>query len=216
MDINLFSKIVKKLDNQDFEDFEYTYNNKIYGFKDITEDSWEDDGKYQYKTEQGQLIEMDDRYREIQSFNFGVSRSVQRSGSYFTDYHYEYEPYEFFELKEVLIPEVIIPAHMETKWDKLNIDLDNVVDEIEEERIRLEIEKERLEGEEKVEKERLTKLYPMNNQDIIKMVNKSLKKKKIEKFTLQEMRKEYFDIVVKKKLENQDWIDYHRKIIYGE
>ena len=28
--------------------------------------------------------------------------------------------------------------------------------------------------------------------------------------------KEYFDIVVKKKLENQDWIDYHRKIIYGE
>ena len=52
----------------------------------------------------------------------------------------------------------------------------------------------------------------MNNQDIIKMVNKSLKKKKIEKFTLQEMRKEYFDIVVKKKLENQDWIDYHRKL----
>ena len=62
----------------------------------------------------------------------------------------------------------------------------------------------------------MTKLYPMNNTDIIKMVNKSLKKKKIEKFTLQEMRKEYFDIVVKKKLENQDWIDYHRKIIYGE
>ena len=48
------------------------------------------------------------------------------------------------------------------------------------------------------------------------MVNKSLKKKKIEKFTLQEMRKEYFNIVVKKKLENQDWINYHRKIIYGE
>jgi len=216
MDINLFSKIVKKLDNQDFEDFEYTYNNKIYGFKDITEDSWEDEGKYQYKTEQGQLIEMDDRYREIRLFHFGVSRSIQRSGSYFTDYNYDYEPYEMFELKEVLIPEIIIPAHMETKWDKLNIDLNKVVDEIEEERIRSELEKERLEEEEKVEKERLTKLYPMNNTDIIKMVNKSLKKKKIEKFTLQEMRKEYFDIVVKKKLENQDWINYHRKIIYGE
>ena len=216
MDINLFSKIVKKLDEQDFEYFKYTYNNKIYGFKEIGDDSWEDEGKYQYKTEQGQLIEMDNNYKEIRLFRFGVSRSVQRSGSYFTDYHYEYEPYEFFELKEVLIPEVIIPAHMETKWDKLSIDLDSVADEEEEERIRLELEKERLEEEEIAEKERLTKLYPMNNTDIIKMVNKSLKKKKIEKFTLQEMRKEYFDIVVKKKLENQDWIDYHRKIIYGE
>jgi len=216
MDINLFSKIVKKLDEQDFEYFKYTYNNKIYGFKEIGDDSWEDEGKYQYKTEQGQLIEMDNNYKEIRLFRFGVSRSVQRSGSYFTDYHYEYEPYEFFELKEVLIPEVIIPAHMETKWDKLSIDLDSVADEEEEERIRLELEKERLEEEEITEKERLTKLYPMNNTDIIKMVNKSLKKKKIEKLTLQEIRKEYFDIVVKKKLENQDWIDYHRKIIYGE
>jgi len=212
MDINLFSKIVKKLDEQDFEDFKYTYNNKVYGFKEISDDSWEAEGKYQYKTEQGQLIEMNDKYKEIQSFNFGVSRSVQRSGSYFTDYHYEYEPYEFFELKEVLIPEVIIPTHMETKWDKLDIDLDSVIDEIEEERIRLELEKKKLEDEEKAEKTRLVLLYPMNNQDIIKMVNKSLKKKKIEKFTLQEMRKEYFDIVVKKKLENQDWIDYHRKL----
>jgi len=216
MDINLFSKIVKKLGKQDFEDFEYTYYNKIYGFKDISGDSWDDQGKYQYKYEQGQLIEMDENYKEIKLFRFGVSRSIQRSGSYFTDYHYEYEPYEFFELKEVLIPEVIIPAYMETKWDKLNIDLDSVVDEVEEERIRLELEKERLEEEKIAEKERLTKLYPMNNTDIIKMVNKSLKKKKIEKLTLQEMRKEYFDIVVKKKLENQDWIDYHRKIIYGE
>jgi len=216
MDINLFSKIVKKLGEQDFEDFKYTCNNKIYGFKEIGDDNWEDEGKYQYKIEQGQLIEMDENYKEIQSFNFGVSRSVQRNGSYFTDYHYEYEPYEYFELKEVIIPEVIISAHTETKWDRLNIDLDSVVDEIEEERIRLELEKKRLEEEEIAEKERLTKLYPMNNTDIIKMVNKSLKKKKIEKFTLQEMRKEYFDIVVKKKLENQDWIDYHRKIIYGE
>ena len=216
MDINLFSKIVKKLGKQDIEDFQCTYNNKIYGFKDIRDDNWDDEGKYQYKTEQGQLIEMDKNYKELRLFNFGISRSVQRSGSYFTDYNYEYEPYEFYELKEVLIPEVIIPAHMETKWDRLKIDLKNVVDEEEEERIRLELEKKKLEDEEKAEKERLVLLYPMNNQDIIKMVNKSLKKKKIEKFTLEDMRKEYFDIVVKKKLENQDWINYHRKIIYGE
>ena len=88
---------------------------------------------------------------------------------------------------------------MKSKWDKLNIDLDKVVDEDEEERKRIE-----------AEKERLIKLYPMNKTEIIKMVNKNLKKKRITKFSLQDMRKEYFDIVVKKKLENQDWIDYHK------
>ena len=216
MDINLFSKIVKKLDEQDFEYFKYTYNNKIYGFKEIGDDSWEDEGKYQYKTEQGQLIEMDDKYREIQEFNFGVSRSVQRNGSYFTDYNYDYEPYEMFEIKEVLVSEVIIPAHMESKWNKLNIDLDKVVDEQEEERKRIEEEKIRLEEEVKAEKERLIKLYPMNRTEIIKMVNKNLKKKGITKFSLQDMRKEYFDIVVKKKLENQDWIDYYKGILEKE
>jgi len=197
MNINLFAKIVKKLEKEDLENFTYTYNNKIYGFKNIGDDNWDDQGKYQYKTEQGQLIEMDENYQEIQSFNFGISRSVQRNGSYFTDYNYDYDPYEMFEIKEVLVPEVIIPAHMESKWDKLNIDLDKVVDEQDEQ-------------EEEAEKERLVKLYPMNRPEIIKMVNKNLKKKGITKFSLQDMRKEYYDIVIKKKLENQDWIDYHK------
>ena len=211
MDITLFAKIVKKLGKDDLEDFTYTYNGKIYGFKNVGDDNWDDEGKYQYKTEQGQLIEMDGDYQEIQEFNFGISRSVQRNGSYFTDYNYDYEPYEIFEIKEVLVPEVIIPAHMESKWCKLDIDLDKVVDdEQEEERKRIEAEKIRLEEEIKAEKERLIKLYPMNKTEIIKMVNKNLKKKKIEKFTLHDMRKEYFDIVVKKKLENQEWINYYK------
>jgi len=216
MDINLFAKIVKKLGKDDLENFAYTYNGKIYGFKNVGDDNWDDEGKYQYKTEQGKLIEMDGDYQEIQEFNFGISRSVQRSGSYFTDYNYDYEPYEMFEIKEVLVPEVIIPAHMENKWNKLNINLNKVVDEQEEERKRIEEEKIKLEEEEIAEKERLTKLYPMNRTEIIKMVNKNLKKKGITKFSLQDMRKEYFDIVVKKKLENQEWIDYHKGLMENE
>ena len=216
MDINLFAKIIKKLGKDDLEDFAYTYNGKIYGFKNVGDDNWDDEGKYQYKTEQGKLIEMDGDYQEIQEFNFGISRSVQRSGSYFTDYNYDYEPYEMFEIKEVLVPEVIIPAHMENKWNKLNINLNKVVDEQEEERKRIEEEKIKLEEEEIAEKERLTKLYPMNRTEIIKMVNKNLKKKGITKFSLQDMRKEYFDIVVKKKLENQEWIDYHKGLMENE
>lgn len=211
MDINLFAKIVKKLGDFNLEDFSYTYNDKIYGFKEVGEDNWDDQGKYQYKNEDGQLIEMDKNYNEIQAFNFGVSRSISRSGSYFTDYYYEKDPYEMYEITEVLIPEVIIPAHTESKWNKVEINLNSIIDEEEEERKRLEAEKIRLKEEEKAEKERLTKLYPMNKQEIIKMVNKNLKKKG-GKFTLQDMRKEYFNIVVKKKLESQDWIDYHSKV----
>jgi hypothetical protein len=211
LDINLFSRIVKKLGDTNIEDFECTIDSKIYGFKDIGDNTWDDQGKYQYKYEQGQLIEMDKKYNEIQSFNFGVSRTVQRSGSYFSDYYYEHYPYEYFEIKEILIPEKIIPAHTENQWNKLVIDLNNIVDEEEEERKRLEAEKIKLEEEAKVEKERLIKLYPMNKQEIIKIVNKNLKKKGI-KFTIQNMRKEYFDIVVSKNLESQEWIDYHKSI----
>ena len=152
MNITLFAKIVKKLGKDDLENFAYTYNGKIYGFKDVSDDNWDDQGKYQYKTEQGQLIEMDGDYQEIQSFKFGISRSVQRNGSYFTDYNYDYEPYEMFEIKEVLIPEVIIPAHTESKWNRLSINLNNIVDEKEEARKRIEAEKIRLDQKQKQKK----------------------------------------------------------------
>jgi hypothetical protein len=49
----------------------------------------------------------------------------------------------------------------------------------------------------------------MNKHDIIQKVNKNLKKRN-EKFSINNMRKEYFNIVVAEGLENQDWIDYHR------
>ena len=212
MDINLFSLIVNKLGDYNLDDFEYVHDGKIYGFKGIGDDQWDDQGKYQYRYDKGQLMEMDEKYIEVQLFPFGVTRSVQRSGSYFSDYNYEEEPYEMFEIKEILIPEKIISAHTENQWNKLEINLNNVIDQEEENKKQTEVEKIRLEEEAKAEKVRLTKLYPMNNPDIIKLVNKSLRKKGLEKYGLQEMRKEYFDIVVKKKLESQEWIDYHRNL----
>jgi len=214
MDIKLFSLIVKKLGDKDLDDFEYKHDNVIYGFKDVGDDEWEDDGsgKYQYKEEQGQLMSMDEKYNEIELFNFGVSRSTSRTGSYYTDYYYDSESYIPFEIKETLIPEQIIPAHTVDKWNKLDIDLSKVIDTEEEDRKRIEAERIKLEEDAKAEKDRLAKLYPMNNQDIIKKVNRSLKKKGIEKITLKIMRKEYFDIVVAKKLESEEWIEYHRKL----
>lgn len=209
MDIELFSKIVKKLGDSSLDDFSCKYNGKIYGFKEVGEDKWNDEGKYQYKEEEeGQLIEMDENYKEIQEFNFGVSRSISRCGSYFTDYNYTYEPYDMFEIKDELIPEVIIPAHVDKKWSKLDIDLEKVIDEKEEKLKQIESERIRLEEEKNAEEEKLRKLYPMNKRDIIKIAADNLKKKG-GTFTIKDMRKEYYDIVVKKKLESQEWIDYH-------
>jgi len=119
MDINLFREIVSELGDQDLDDFSYTYENKIYGFNSVGDDNWTDEGKYQFREEKGQLVEFDDGYNVINSFNFGVSRSVSRTGSYYSDYYYENYPYEFYEIKEELVPEAIIPAHTEEKWKEI-------------------------------------------------------------------------------------------------
>ena len=210
MDIKLFSLIVKRLGDKDLDDFSCQCGNKYYRFKTI-DDNWEDDGKYQYRTEQGQLIEMNKNYKEIQSFNFGISREVSRSGSYFTDYYYTNDDYEMFEIEEIVIPEVVIPEHKDQQWNKLNIDISKFIDEEEENKKRIEAERTRLENEVKAEKDRLANLYSMNRQDILKMVSRDMKKKDI-KFTIVNMRKEYFDIVVKKNLESKEWIEYHKEL----
>ncbi len=208
----------------DLDDIEKCKEYKWCGFEIIGSDKWEDDGKYSHSDEKGVLVEFtnDKQYKKIQSFNFGVCRCVSRCGSYFTDYSYTYYDYDFFEIKEVMIPEVIIPAHIEMKWNAVSIDLESIIDEQavaeEIERKRLEIEQqeqEQKEAEIKAEAQRLRKLYPMNNSEIIKKVAKSLKKKG-DTVTIISMRKEYFDIVVKGKLESQDWIDYYTPIIEKE
>ncbi len=226
MDMVLFSKIVKALGTKSLDDFSYEdkTSGKLYGFEITDSDKWEDDGKYSHSDEKGVLVEFsnDKQYKKIQSFNFGVCRCVSRCGSYFTDYSYTYYSYDFFEIKEVMIPEVIIPEHIEIKWNAVEIDLEKVIDEQAEaeeiERKRLEVEQqeqEQKEAEIKAEEQRLRKLYPMNKGEIIKKVAKSLKKKG-DNVTITSMRKEYFDIVVKEKLESQDWIDYYTPIIEKE
>jgi len=209
MDIKLFSIIVKRLGDEDLESFEFKHDNLIYGFKITGDNQWIDDGsgKYQHKEEQGQLVEMDKNYKEIQSLKFGVSRFTTRSGSYFTGYNYESDNYEAFEIKEVLMPEIIIPAYIGTQWDALNLDLAKVVDEEADNQKHIENERLKLEESIKLEKDRLTKLYPMNNSKIIKMVNKNLKKR--GPFSLDDMRKEYLEIVIKGNLESKEWIEYH-------
>lgn len=211
MNKDLFLKIVASMGEDDLEDFSYKHGDKIYGFYGVDEDNWEDEGKYQYKTESGILIEIDENYHEVERFDYGVSRSVQRSGSYFSDYYYDYEPYDAYEIVEELIPEIIIPAHTEEKWKELKITKE-VLEEIkleEERKLELEkLEKQRIE-EEKLKEEELKKKYFMNDYTIIQKVNKKLKKSG-NGFTIKDMQREYFNIVESEGLKDEDWLDYHK------
>lgn len=211
MDKNLFAIIVKRLGDSNLDDFSCKIGNHEYTFDDVSDDSWEDDGcgKYYYKTEKGQLIEVDEEYSTIQRFQYGVRRDATRSGSYFSDWYYNYGAYELCEIKEVLIPEKVIPAHTETGWNRLDICLNEVVDSETELKEKLEKERIKLAEDKREEEIRLKKLYTMNKPEIIQKVGKSLKKKNTG-FTMSDMRKEYYEIVKSGNLESQDWLDYHR------
>lgn len=114
MDKSLFFRIVLNLGHSDLDDFIYENGDRKYIFKNVGDDNWQDEGKYQYRQEDGRLIEVDDNYNEIKQFNFGVSRTVQRTGSYYSDYYYEPEPYEAYEIKGI-----------ESKWNVLEIPKEN-------------------------------------------------------------------------------------------
>lgn len=122
MDKELFQKIYNTIDEKEnFEDFEYEDNGDRYGFKSIGDEDWEDDGsgKYQYKDELVQLIKFGEGCKFVEKFNFFVSRTISRSGSYYTDWYYDYMDMKPLISKEVLIPEQIIPAHTEIKYEVL-------------------------------------------------------------------------------------------------
>lgn len=209
-----FLKMVAQMGEVEVDDYIYELNGKRYGFYEMGEDSWEDEGKYQYKEEKCQLLQFkgEDGYETEKEFNLGVRRMVQRSGSYFSDYYYEYEKWEPFIIEEVLIPEVVIPAHTEKVEKKLTIDksiYEEIAVEKEIARKAIEIAKQ-LEEEEKLRQEELKKKYTMNDQEIIQKVSKNLKKSKAG-FTMRDMQKEYFRIVESEGLKDEDWLEYHRK-----
>ena len=118
MNKELFLKIVEEIGNYDLEDFEYEHEGKTYIFK-CDDVEWDDQGKYQFAEEIGQLVEVDEKCKIIKRFDYGVSRDLTRSGSYFTGYETIYGECVPCEISEITIPEKVIPAHTEAKWTKI-------------------------------------------------------------------------------------------------
>ena len=110
--LEIFAKIPT---DTNLEDIVVEHNGKRYSF-DVDDLDWDHQGKYQFATDVGTLIEIEsDGYKKIKRYNYEVSLSVTRSGGYFSDYYYQYGDLVPYEIKEVEIPEQIIPAYTEKK-----------------------------------------------------------------------------------------------------
>lgn len=103
-------KIVAEFDNEHFlEDIGEEVNGVHYGVKVLEEGDWNDEGKYQYRTDIGVLCEYDNDWNMTKMFDIAVTSQMTRSGSYFSDYYYEYEDLEVNKIIKKVIPKQVIP-----------------------------------------------------------------------------------------------------------
>ena len=103
-------KIVGEFDNEScLEDIGEEVNGTNYGVKVIDEGDWIDEGKYQYRTDIGVLCEFDDKWNVVKMFDIAVTSEITRSGSYFSEYNYEYDNLVVNKIIKKVIPKQIIP-----------------------------------------------------------------------------------------------------------
>jgi hypothetical protein len=110
MSLEEAKKIVGEFDNENFlEDIGEEVNGSNYGVKVLDEGNWVDEGKYQYRTDIGVLCEFDGKWNVVKMFDIAVTSEITRSGSYFTNYNYDYDDLGVNKIIKKVIPKQIIP-----------------------------------------------------------------------------------------------------------
>lgn len=112
------------------EKFENDLNNKFktdkikYGIVQVDETDWEDTGygKYYSQNITYQLVKFDSTISEYpankaitEELNIYFNLSVTKTGSYYTDWYYNYDKPTIMKKEIIQIPEQIIPAHEEER-----------------------------------------------------------------------------------------------------
>lgn len=123
MSLEEAQKIVKEFDECVLEDAGAIVDGKKYKtelLEDENWDDWDDQGKYQYKYQTGILCECDDNWNTVKKFDIALTLCIIRSGSYFSDYYYEYEKPEVHKIVKKVIPEQIIPERTVVTIDEGN------------------------------------------------------------------------------------------------
>lgn len=106
-------KIVGAFDKENFlEEIGEEVNGVNYGITAISAGNWDDQGKYQYRTDIGVLCEYDKGWNVVKMYDIAVTSQITRSGSYFTDYNYDYEDLKVNKIIKKFIPKQVIPERM--------------------------------------------------------------------------------------------------------
>ena len=109
MDLEEAKKIVSHFDNEGwYEELGATVDGAEYELDIVEEGDWDDQGKYQCKDVTGILYKIAED-SSITKYDIAVTQYITRSGSYFSDYDYEYEPLQVDQLVQKVIPQQIIP-----------------------------------------------------------------------------------------------------------
>ena len=109
MDLDKAKEIVSHFDNEDdFEELGATIDGVEYGLDIVDVGDWIDGGKYQYKYVTGILCKSSED-GSVTKYDIAVTQYITRSGSYFSDYYYDYDPLQVDQLVQKVIPQQIIP-----------------------------------------------------------------------------------------------------------
>ncbi len=120
MSLEEAQKIVKEFDECVLEDAGVIVDGKKYKTELLEDENWDYQGKYQYKYQTGILCECDDNWNTVKKFDIALTLCIIRSGSYFSDYYYEYEKPEVHKIVKKVIPEQIIPERTVVTIDEEN------------------------------------------------------------------------------------------------
>lgn len=109
MDLGEAKKIVSYFDNEDwYEELGATVDGVEYGLDIVDDENWDDQGKYQCKDVTGILVKISED-DSVTKYDIAVTQYITRSGSYFSEYNYEYKPLQVDQLVQKVIPQQIIP-----------------------------------------------------------------------------------------------------------
>jgi len=110
----------KECDTRGMEDFDVELNGRWYVLCEVEEDDIISEGKWESGGTTYQLVEFD---KAIESYPCGKSITNEydllvyvgfgRSGSYFSDWYYEYDKPELKRIEIEVVPEQVIPEHEE-------------------------------------------------------------------------------------------------------
>lgn len=105
------------------DSFELEIDGVSYGIMEVYESDWTDEGKYSYADKTYQLVSYNKNVSEyictesiIDKYDLFINQSFSRSGSYFSDYDYQYDAPTIQIATIERVPEKVIKAHDEVKF----------------------------------------------------------------------------------------------------